>query len=81
MWRDPILILGMREEIYSHCPIQAKSMAYDNAVKIWKVPTNVGNKCTYKHSRQTIQYRQSDRVTTHTKTTVISLNAIKGEFS
>ena len=81
MWRDPILILRMGVGMYSYCPLQTKSIANDNAVKTRKVPTNVGNKCTYKYRRQTIQYRQSDRVTTHRKTTVIGLNAIKGEFS
>ena len=43
MWRDPILILRMRVGIYSYCPLQSKLIAYDNAVKIWKVPKNVGN--------------------------------------
>ena len=47
MWKDPILILGMEVGIYSHCPLQIKSIANDNAVKIWKVPTNVGDKCKY----------------------------------
>ena len=50
MWRDPILILGMGVGIYSYCSIQTKSIATDNAAKIWKVPINVGNKCTYKHT-------------------------------
>ena len=81
MERSHLNILGMGVGIYSYCPIQIKSITNDNAVKIRKVPTNVGNKCTYKHSRQTIQYRQSDRVTTHRITTFIGLNAIKGEFS
>ena len=42
MWKDPIL-MGMGVGIYSYCPIQTKSIANDNAVKIQKVPTNVGN--------------------------------------
>ena len=47
MWKDPILILGMGVGIYSYCPIQIKSIAYDNAVKIWKVPINVGSNISY----------------------------------
>ena len=75
MWRDPILILGMRVGIYSYCPIQTKLIANDNAVKIQMQVINAHRNIVDR------QYRQSDRVTTHRKTIFIGLNAIKGEFS